>query len=312
MTPITIPPALPTTPDSWVTPVSNVASDAHDSAISILDETLRWQKPKIFIYRDNEIFRTDMPVVLQTIADMHGKGESHIFPQWTPEEEIAQWWQENAHTLWDYEIFTDWTCSPKNKKNNVTGVTASPFSIDHNFLRNVRSPEIWDTGISEFEAQKCVNDHEVFHRVFVWSVKEILTVNVPEKITIVRERILDHLYYKRSWGDNSEYRDEMSFAQTIIKWLKEAWIPDTCEIKIAPSLPRNYAQIGADNTQWLITDRHNGNSDFPGWEGCLLLPANDFRLTSIQKFNLPEKVDAEKNIRRRTRDILLWKVALPQ
>ena len=251
-----------------------------------LEQKEKEQLPILFVYRDNDSFREEMPEIISNLQSWGRKVETQVFPQGTKEEEIKKWVESNSDNLSGKELATDYTVSGQmgyqlEKELREKG---SKFAdnLDSLFNEAARETVLGDDVINAQETLyknrgKLSKDEEYEKEIYVAEkgieriIKQYLEKggSMPKKVYVFKKKICDHVPFqnmKRAEAEKAGSDDKLAeayyqqSAELVKSWLVKGGIPEDI-IHVEESMTREInLEVGAGI--WFVIDRHNIKTTF--------------------------------------------------
>lgn len=287
--------------------------------------------PIIFIsYRDNDLFREQIPAMVQMLSSMGRNVEIQTFPEGTKEEEIKQWYQDNRSKLEGKELISDRTAEVHwsiREELESTGTRQSGNLDDLISAATKRAifgedSKKWNKDGAEYSKGWSEEQSAKFFSTLVRRILEN-PKNVPQSVYIFLDRILDHTYAVepekakelRVVRESQEKKDaEKLVAEKLKKWLAEGGIDDD-KIIMGPELlvngfNLNVAHISDEGERlieeadkpgnWIIIDRHNVaffNKELKSAKFLKLPESNFYRSAREAGFINPKPEDLTESLK---------------
>jgi hypothetical protein len=245
--------------------------------------------PLLVIYRDNNLFKEWIPILIESLKSREHKIEIQNFPAGTSGEEIRKWWRENKDDLKGKKIIADRT---------TQGAFSPPLGVEEEFgseyrekllkeekevMENLdfvgsRALDKWSHAaeksiLKEILGNKELNeiekrgldydDMEVVDKAFPALIKSILESkeNIPEEIYVLKSQLSVHeplrTFSERPKGvsEDEEYHDGIAL-EKVTGWLTKGGVPLKKLVAIESKMDvENCKKIDRKNN-WLIGDRH--------------------------------------------------------
>jgi len=249
-------------------------------------EKKKEQLPIIFVYRDNDSFRKEMPEMISNLQSWGRKVENKVFSQGTKDEEIRKWIQANSDNLAGKELSTDYTVWGQMgyQLRKELGEKGSKFSddLDSLFDEAAREAVLGNDVINAQEILyknrgKLSDDEEYQKEIFVAGkgieriIKQYIKQggSMPKKVYVFMKKICDHVPFQSLKGAETEKagsNDKLTeayykqVAELVKSWLVQGGIPEDI-IHVEESVTEEIA-MGAGIGTWFILDRHNIKTTF--------------------------------------------------
>lgn len=251
--------------------------------------------PVTFIYRENDLFKSQIPEIISHFNAINRDVKIHEFPRTTKKEEIRKWFTNNWRELMGATILTDNTVQEEILKTKIKlfkGMSEA-MTLSLGAIENVTIDKILaDSAISIIkgddklrqELRKTHNSNneksrDLTGKVFASLIKEMIKTHNPEKVSVFLAGTLDHTpFLELGW----KYEKNKDKAYEIVKeqinrWLIEGGIDQDNIIFNAEQDPQkikdSVEKIESTLKDWIICDRH-----FEGYSGGATLPTDSIRL----------------------------------
>jgi hypothetical protein len=224
--------------------------------------------PIAFIYRENDLFKEWIPVMVNNLKNMDRRAEIHEFPRGTEEAEIQEWLIENQEKFKDKDISVDGTVREE-LFNSGFGrnhlLKYEPHYID-DILSDFSSRVFFGKNKKELQketeyAKTYEGSLETCEKSFVVIIERILKNAEPKRINIFLSNILDHEpFSKKPDNKENEAKNREIAKEQIGGWFIKggvdrkqiAFNPEENYKKIKESIEKKKGSAG----NWLVFDRH--------------------------------------------------------
>ena len=264
------------------------------------------KSPIFIIYRDNDLFQKQIPEMVKILSAMGRQVEVQGFPKESTAEEIKKWYEENQSRLEGKEIVSDWTASiPYKMREDLSskGTKQSKSSLDGLFNEATEKAVLGEK-YDELSYEKAYKEwsEDRSREFYSIVVKRILEnpENIPEKVFVFLDSILDHTYVENvkeaakaaregKLEKNEKKEAEKIVAEKLREWLIEGGIDSN---KIILEYDNSFKNLSHSSdgkkiieeidklNNWVIVDRHCGGGPEVKSAKGLKLPENTFYQTA--------------------------------
>ena len=265
---------------------------------------MKTNKSIMIVYRNNDLFEKQIPLIVEGFSLMGRKVKIKSFPESTIREEITDWYwyKENIRSFKDKEFITDKTADiPWGLRKNIKQTDLDNLLLD--ITKRAIFGEEYKRFQTEIEKREGPVPEKHSKEWYTRMVKEIITDSkkIPDETYIFLDRISDHSNaYDQKEKINSL---EKSVAEKFRGWLISAGL-NSEKIKIVQQLSSSnrggisYFLPGGRKVvreidkpgYWTIVDRHAKNivEEIKNAK-CLQLPEVNFYESAVKQGLLEPK-----------------------
>lgn len=283
------------------------------------------QPPILLVYRDNDLFQKYMPVIAETLKSLGRQVEIQNFPKEATEDDIKKWGIEHKAEIGSKVVWPDgtsyWPLSNAEIKGLKEKNRSLSYKLDNIFDEATLRALFGENYISKWrsggrEVEYSDEDHYNGSKQVILGIVERILVkkeNVPKKVYIFTDRILDHMYwalsikfkkeigeeeknakseeekdlYYKKWDDwKNDSQNLSSAAEEFKEWLTQAGIKaEHIEIKELATFLKEKQQLDKSGN-WIVVDRHSKLTDkytFRSAKQFLLPESNFYKSAEDQK-----------------------------
>lgn len=255
-------------------------------------------KQDIFLtYRENELYKEYGPKIAEMYRALGYVVETHVFPQGTEPEEIANWYKDNKEALSHKKLIADKTVlSQAQKEGREIHFGKTSGKLDGMFIDTaLKSVAQEFLGTTSFEdSVESVKLENAFKFLF----KAAYEKGKPKKIFILEAKIDDHDLF-HGMGGYKEGQDHGPVSQKFKEVLESAGIPSESIEIITDSNSesergtyKKKERYGATETQrlemkdsnvWVVADRHASIEAFWPEATLITLPLSNLVHSLVEK-----------------------------
>lgn len=244
-------------------------------------------KDSFIVYRENRLFKEWVPVIEKILSSLGSRVNIKSFPAETKPEEIGNWITANTDKIMNSKFIPDYTSIKNIEEICASGMSSKGIrklskiyekciSLDRIFS-NATILEIFGKMSHEipWEGEE---DIEVVGKNYVSLFKKILENkrNMPKKVYIVLESLLDHSPFGGAFRRQNKESDEIvsrKAGEKVKEWLVKGGIPaknivlSSDIIRTDDGLVHGVFSVVKEikkfnhTDNWIISDRHIVSSD---------------------------------------------------
>lgn len=223
-----------------------------------MEKTKKEKQVVNLIYRNNSLFRKNVPIITEQLQSLNCEVKFKIFPEEIDWGEIKDWYAQNKHEPVLKNLITDRTFRLATEHDPLV-------TLDEIIDRALLSALELDVGWEDFEKE--ANTGKGISSIVKCILEE--RENVPDLVFISKGNILDH----RPFHENHT-ADEA--AEKIRSWLIDGGISPEIITIISKKVEWTCLD-GIDRPHnWIIRDRHQGHAPEIANAHILHIPFGDF------------------------------------